>query len=67
MSTSKTITRVKDLPKSLDMMEYMIVIRKNGRFVKAVLFQGYSGSAMMDIVPDYRKAFPKEEGYVVEW
>lgn len=63
----KTISRVKDIPNKLDFMEYLIVIRKNDSFIKAVLFRGFSGSAMQDIIPDYRKAYPVDQGYTVDW
>ena len=67
MPTKKIFTKVKDLPKTLDFMEYLVVIHKNGKFVKAVLYKGYSGHAMQDIIPDFYQKYPENKGYSVKW
>lgn len=67
MSSCTIITRVKDLPKTLDIMEYLVVVKKNNRFYRGFLFQGYSGHAMHDEVADYRRQYPEREGYTVSW
>lgn len=67
MSRVLIITEEEILPQTLDIMEYLVTIRKNNEFVKGFLFQGFSGTSMQDIVPEYRKQFPASEGYTVEW
>jgi len=41
---------------------------KNGeRLVYTFVKENYSGTAMMEIVPDYRKKYPASKGYRVDW
>jgi hypothetical protein len=41
---------------------------KNGeRLVRTFVKENYSGTAMMDIIPDYRKMYPASKGYRVDW
>jgi len=37
------------------------------KLIRTIFKEGYSGHAMMDIVPDYRKEYPASKGYRVEW
>lgn len=49
------------------------IFKKDGRtksgerLVKTIFKEGYSGNAMMEIIPDYRKQFPESKGYRVDW
>ena len=65
--TEKVILKESDLPKFLDICSYMITVTRDGKFHSAYLFENVSGTFMQDIVPDYRKKFPKEAGYEVTW
>jgi hypothetical protein len=39
----------------------------NLRLVRVIRKDGYSGNAMMDIMPSYRLQYPESKGYVVDW
>ena len=56
------------------MMGYTIYIYKtdkrfkNGmKLVRTIRKDGYSGNAMMDIMPSYRLQYPESKGFVVDW
>lgn len=74
----KKTKRVYGLPKKYRqeyIMGYTIYIYKkdrrvkinNLRLVRVIRKDGYSGNAMMDIMPDYRKQYPESKGFVVDW
>lgn len=67
MEKVTVINKVNDLPEKLDIMEYLVVVSKHSRFVQAILFEGYSGHAMQDVITDFYRQFPRNQGYVVEW
>ena len=39
----------------------------NLRLVRVIRKDGYSGNAMMDIMPSYRLQYPESKGFVVDW
>jgi hypothetical protein len=41
---------------------------KNGmRLFRTIRKDGYSGNAMMDIMPSYRLQYPESKGFFVDW
>lgn len=54
-------------PGSSKMLDYHVNIFKDGTFVKCYRFEGYSGRAVHDEIPDLRKTYPRSEGYEIEW
>lgn len=57
-----------------NVMNYTIYIYKkdnrckNGeRLILTIVKENYSGHAMMEIIPDYRKKYPASKGYRVDW
>jgi len=50
-----------------DFGEYRVLIKKDDKFHGCIVYTGMSGTAMMDIMPDIRKEYPKSKGYTVEW
>ena len=50
-----------------DFGEYRVLIEKDGEFHRCISYSGMSGTAMMDIMPDLRKQYPKEKGFKVTW
>lgn len=67
MATIKVFTNSVDVPRTMDITQYLVTVTKNNQFVQAQLYSGYSGHAMQDIVPDIRRQFPVSDGYRVEW
>lgn len=49
-------------------MEYVVNVYKDGEFVLAYRYTGYSGNAMMEEVKYLRESkYPIAEGYTLEW
>lgn len=58
---------VLDHPRDSSMLDYTVNIYKDGQFVKAYRYEGYSGNAMMDEVKDLNKKYPESEGYQLKY
>jgi len=58
---------VLDHPRQSSILDYTVNIYKDGQFVKAYRFEGYSGHAMMDEAKELQKQFPSDEGYQLKY
>ena len=55
-------------PRESTMLDYAVNIYKDGKFVKCLRYQGWSGTAMHEEVRDLRRhAYKPDDGYTLEW
>ena len=55
-------------PRESTMLDYSVNIYKNGKFIKSLRYQGWSGSAMHEEVRDLRHyTYKPAVGYTLEW
>lgn len=54
-------------PGESQMLDYVVNIYLNGKFVQALRFEGYSGNAVHDAVKELRQQYPASKGYRLEW
>lgn len=50
------------------MLDYVVNVYKDGKFVRAFRYEGYSGNAMYDEVKYLQSVtYPPSKGYRLEW
>jgi hypothetical protein len=50
------------------MLDYILrVIDSKGKVVEAWRFQGYSGHSMWDEETYFKRRYPKDQGFSIEW
>jgi len=50
------------------MLEYILrVLDKEGKVVEAWKYKGYSGHSMWDVESWFYQAYPKKDGYTIDW
>ena len=64
----KIIRLPNDTKLESQMLNYILkVMDEKGEVVEAWQYEGYSGHAMWDVESDYKRLFPKENGYTIDW
>ena len=64
----KIIRLPNDTKLESQMLNYILkVIDEKGEVVEAWQYEGYSGYVMWDVESDYKRLFPKESGYTIDW
>jgi hypothetical protein len=64
----KIIRLPNDTKLESQMLNYILkVMDEKGEVVEAWQYEGYSGHAMWDVESDYKRLFPKESGYTIDW
>jgi hypothetical protein len=65
---TKVIRLPNDTKLQSQMLNYILkVMDEKGEVVEAWQYEGYSGHAMWDVESDYKRLFPKEKGYTIDW
>ena len=65
---TKVIRLPNDTKLESQMLNYILkVMDEKGEVVEAWKYKGYSGHAMWDVESDYKRLFPKESGYTIDW
>jgi len=55
-------------PRQSTMLDYAVNIYKDGKFIKCLRYEGWSGTAMHEEVRDLRHyTYKPADGYTLEW
>ena len=61
------VQRYYDAPRESGILDYAVNIYKDDKFFLCIRYEGWSGTAVHEEIPEIKKEYPASNGFRVEW